>query len=250
MDKKPKDIPLTEEVKASLEDPYFKKLVIAKAKKYRWMLPIGIQEEDLISAGYEGLVNAGQTFDKKKHTKLESWAEKQIDWSILNYLQQVDPLSKEARKDLKIINQTREELHDQLGRYPDHTEIAKYLGWKDVKVDRLLWSAQVSKNRVRSMDSEPDEADTEPAVVIQDHSISCPTEKITTDQNIELVESMLEGIGEKAKVVLQMLRKGLTNKEVAKKLGVPENNVNNLRNSGISQIKKKLGLKDKKNKVG
>lgn len=114
------------------------RFVVSVAKNYQNM---GLELEDLISAGNIGLVTAAKRFDETRGFKFCSYAVWWIRQSILQ------AISKEGRTVALPANQqsllskiarTTSRLEQDLGRTPTLAEVAEMLGADEEKVDRLM----------------------------------------------------------------------------------------------------------------
>jgi RNA polymerase sigma factor for flagellar operon FliA len=87
-----------------------------------------LDQEDVVSWGLLGLLDAVETYDPGRRTKFESYAISKIRWSILDELRKVDPLSRRARLRMRETELARHELAQKLGRAPTEAEVARRLG--------------------------------------------------------------------------------------------------------------------------
>lgn len=87
-----------------------------------------LDQEDVVSWGLLGLLDAVETYDPGRRTKFESYAISKIRWSILDELRKVDPLSRRARLRMRETEVARHELAQELGRAPTEAEVARRLG--------------------------------------------------------------------------------------------------------------------------
>ncbi len=93
-------------------------------------IPTGasITEEDLVSYGAIGLLEA---FDRYTHTqgiKFGSYAEHRIQGAMLDALRTVDPLSRGQRSMVRRVEKARRGLARELGREANDTEVARRVG--------------------------------------------------------------------------------------------------------------------------
>jgi RNA polymerase sigma factor for flagellar operon FliA len=95
---------------------------------------VGIDKDDALSYGIEGLIHAVDAFDPDRGTTFASFAIRRIRGSILDAVRKQDPLPRSLRKNMKEIEAASQALAVQLGRWPTHKEIAFKMG---ISVDRL-----------------------------------------------------------------------------------------------------------------
>ncbi len=97
-----------------------------------------LDQEDVVSWGLFGLLDAVETYDTGRRTKFESYAISKIRWSILDELRKVDPLPRRARLRMRETEQARSDLAQRLGRAPTEPEVARRLGVELEKHRALL----------------------------------------------------------------------------------------------------------------
>jgi len=110
--------------------PYIEKVARRLARR----LPAHVEIDDLISSGVIGLMEAAERFDPERVDRFEAFAEFRIRGAMLDDLRSRDTLSRDMRRLSNELRDATRRLEAQLGRTPDHEEIAKRLG---VGVDEL-----------------------------------------------------------------------------------------------------------------
>jgi len=89
---------------------------------------LGLDREDAVSYGVEGLIQAVDGFDDSRGTSFASFAVRRIRGSILDAVRRQDPLPRSLRRSTRQAEQAAQELASQLGRWPTHKELAIRLG--------------------------------------------------------------------------------------------------------------------------
>lgn len=100
------------------------RLVVVMANRYSGM---GMDINDLIESGNEGLIKAVDRFDWKKGNKFCTYATWWIREEILHTLtaqSQAMPLPPRMHSRMKKVQQSQAKLHEAYGRQPTNTEIA------------------------------------------------------------------------------------------------------------------------------
>jgi RNA polymerase sigma factor FliA len=95
-------------------------------KAYR-RCPPSVSLDDLVSAGTVGLIQAVDRYDPRRRTQLKSLAEHRIRGAILDYLRQLDPLSRSVRQFHRRRDSVSACLEQRLCRRPLEAEIARAL---------------------------------------------------------------------------------------------------------------------------
>ncbi|MBA3471902.1 MAG: sigma-70 family RNA polymerase sigma factor, partial [Rubrobacter sp.] len=94
-------------------------------------VPGAVEQEDMISWGVLGLLDAVETYDPErpgKRAKFESYAISKIRWAILDQLRSQDWVPRRVRLRAQQIEAARAKLTQELRRLPTETEIAGELG--------------------------------------------------------------------------------------------------------------------------
>lgn len=89
---------------------------------------LGLDREDAIGFGTEGLIQAIDGFDESRGTAFASFAIRRIRGSILDAVRRQDPLPRSLRRSTRQVDQASQELASQLGRWPTQKEVAVRLG--------------------------------------------------------------------------------------------------------------------------
>lgn len=89
---------------------------------------LGLDREDALAYGIEGLIQAVDAFDEDRGTSFASFAVRRIRGSILDAIRKMDPLPRSIRKSAREVEAASQELAGDLGRWPTHKEIAFRLG--------------------------------------------------------------------------------------------------------------------------
>lgn len=97
-------------------------------------LPSNVEQDDLTSSGYFGLIDAVERFDPSKGFKFETFASPRIRGAMLDHLRGADWAPRSLRARVREIKRKREELTSRLHREPRDEEIAKALGWDTEQV--------------------------------------------------------------------------------------------------------------------
>src|SRR5262245_23271271 len=104
--------------------PYIEKVARRLARR----LPAHVEIDDLISSGVIGLIEAAERFDPKRVDRFEAFAEFRIRGAMLDDLRSRDTLSRDMRRLSNELREATRRLESQLGRSPDHGEIAEKMG--------------------------------------------------------------------------------------------------------------------------
>jgi RNA polymerase sigma factor for flagellar operon FliA len=99
---------------------------------------LGLDREDALAYGIEGLIQAVDAFDEERGTSFASFAVRRIRGSILDAIRKMDPLPRSVRRSAREIEQASQELAASLGRWPTSREIASQLKMPQDQLDTVL----------------------------------------------------------------------------------------------------------------
>lgn len=130
----------------------------ALAKAPAWQ-----DREDILSFAHHGLLDAIQRFDPGHGVKFETYATRRITGEIMDGQRRQDPLARQARRKVKVVEAAINQLWEQHRREPQIEEIADKAGMnvdevRTALVDRQSINASIDDENgsleTRGMDSE------------------------------------------------------------------------------------------------
>jgi len=98
---------------------------------------LGLERDDALGFGTEGLIQAIDNFDSSRGTSFASFAIRRIRGSILDAVRRQDHLPRSLRRSTRQVEQAAQELANQLGRWPSAKDIAVRLGIRPDEVRRI-----------------------------------------------------------------------------------------------------------------
>lgn len=103
-------------------------LVKTIANRMGWKLPSHISQDDLVSAGIMGLLDAIDKFDIEKGVEFKSYAEFRIRGAMLDELRSMDWVPRSVRRNTKRLQEAYARVEKEKMRPADDDEVARELG--------------------------------------------------------------------------------------------------------------------------
>ena len=98
------------------------------ASRLALRLPSHISQEDLISSGIIGLIDAIRKYDRSKNIDFKTYAEFRVKGAMLDELRSMDWIPRSVRKKTHLIENAYARLQKVLGRPAEAEEVAELLG--------------------------------------------------------------------------------------------------------------------------
>ncbi|MBI2552219.1 FliA/WhiG family RNA polymerase sigma factor [Candidatus Uhrbacteria bacterium] len=198
-------------------------------------LPANVRVDDLISAGYEGLLEAISRFDPARGRRLEQYAEYRIRGAMLDALRELDPLGRDTRARAKQVGAAVHRLAQRLGRAPEQGEIAEEMGMTAEGYHQLLRA--VTSASALSLEDLREDGVTLPA----DEETRSPSDAAEFDETRERVARAITKLPKRQRLVLtHYYYKGLKMREIGKILAVTESRVCQIHAEGMQLLRQIL----------
>ncbi len=205
-------------------------------------LPVSIAQEDLISYGTLGLMEAVERFDPSRGLKFETYAVTRIRGSIIDQLRFQDWIPRGVRKRSKDLSEAMLRLEEKFGRKPTDEELCSDLGVEPKKLKTMLAE---SNNLVLSLDEtygkDPSGSNNSLIDTVEDNNSPDPEGEF---EAVELQKRLAEAIGslpEREKLLIALYyHENMTLKEIGEIIQVSESRVCQLHAQAILRLKGKL----------
>jgi len=198
--------------------------------------------EDLEQLGYIGLINALNLYSQNRGIKFGTYATWLISGEIRHYIRDKHSIMKIPRwmKDLnRKIDEFILEYKKENNRFPSFSEISNKLNITEEGVKEILKARNAVQ--IASIDQEQRKYDYNPSPVLDKikskyyEDFKLPIEDVIT---IRSSFSKLKKI--QRKVIYYIFVKDLTQKRVAKKLGVSQRQVSRIKESALKDLKESI----------
>jgi RNA polymerase sigma factor for flagellar operon FliA len=223
----------------------FLPIVKYNAERIGAKLPDEVENDDLISAGIFGLMDAIDAFDLERGVKFETYCAPRIRGAILDELRSMDWVPRLVRSRANKLERVSRELESTLGRSPTEGEIAYRLNLPSGEFEKLVRDAtavtQVSLSRKYS------ETDSNKEVfeidVIEDKRGKDP---VTEIQKKDLKDLITRGLTRAERLILILYYyEEMTMKEIGATLDLSESRVSQMHSSILKRLKDQLDARRK-----
>jgi RNA polymerase sigma factor FliA len=201
-----------------------------------------VDQEDVVSWGILGLLDAVESYDPVRRTKFESYAISKIRWSILDELRKADPLPRRVRLRAREVERVRGELAQKFGHAPTEEEVAGELG---VGIEEhWAFLERCSRAQVASLEArlDPDGgAGGTLHELVPDGSAPDPESAAEMAEVRSRLTQAIEELGERERVVTTFyFYEGLTLREIGKALNLTEGRISQILRRALTQLRRTL----------
>jgi RNA polymerase sigma factor for flagellar operon FliA len=206
-------------------------------------LPPNISQDDLISSGVIGLMDAIEKFDPSKKIHFKTYAEFRIRGAMLDELRSLDWIPRSIRKTTTELEKTYEYLEKELNRPAEDKEVAEALGISIEKFHKLLDKTKsvtfldIETVRRRTLDNnENDLFD-----LIADDSEIDPFVLFNKTEIKEILIKAIIPLPEKEKTVISLYYyEDLTMREIGEIMGYTESRISQVHTKAMLRLRARL----------
>jgi RNA polymerase sigma factor FliA len=203
-------------------------LVKYVAGRMRSRLPHSVDQDDLVSDGVLGLMDAIERFDPSRGLSFQTFAVPRIRGAIIDGLRSMDFVPRSVRDKVRLVQQASVKLEERLGRLPDDEEIAREVGVPVQQVRDL--TKQASSNHANLDDFE-----------LADELASAADDSVEQGDVSASLRRVIAELNERDQVVIALYYfEGLTLADIGKVLGVTESRISQVHSRATSTLRAKL----------
>jgi len=216
------------------------------ASRLALRLPAHIHQEDLISSGIIGLMDALQKFDPSKNIGFKTYAEFRIKGAMLDELRSLDWVPRSVRKKAHLLGKAYAELEKNLGRPAEAEEVARALDLDLADFYQLLDETRgVSLVNLgghrRTKDGGVEWLEVEVPDTLQDERARNSYLEVHYAELQEIMVQAIEALPDKEKLLISLYYyEELTMKEIGQIMGYTESRVSQLHTQAMVRLRHKL----------
>jgi RNA polymerase sigma factor for flagellar operon FliA len=190
-----------------------------------------VEIDDLLQAGYLGLVDASQRYSVCDGVSFAAYAAIRIRGSIIDHLRRNSNLCRSTISMRQAVERARRKLAQSLGREPGTLELAEAL---EMTPETLQdWENRFQTNQLQSLD----EVYTDHSILFCDHGTSAE-DALEQTQLKALLKQAIEDLPERSALVLQLYYvEELNVYEIAAILDVTTGRVSQIKKAAIGQLR-------------
>ncbi|MBF0549717.1 MAG: FliA/WhiG family RNA polymerase sigma factor [Deltaproteobacteria bacterium] len=213
------------------------------ANRMAMRLPPHIDQEELVSAGTVGLLDAIDKYDPGKQTKFKTYAEFRIRGSMLDALRNMDWVPRSVRRQAREMEKAYFELEQRFGRQATDEELAAELGLEEQELFDVL--SQVKSVSLISLNETVGEEVMGRRQEIIDYLVDpnsdSPFQELHLAQLKRSLGEAIEELPEKPRLVLTLYYfEELNMKEIGEVLDITESRVSQIHSKTLLYLRGKL----------
>lgn len=203
--------------------------VKAMAHRLKERLPSSIDFTDLISIGTEELIKVARRYDSSINNSFWGYAKIRVNGAMLDYLRNLDILSRSSRKLIKAIDLETTKYLNEHDCEPSDEYLAKVLNEDIEKIKEAKIASDIYT--LIPIDEQYN--------AIEGDSVSLQVEK---DELIHQIEKVLKTLTEREQMVVQLYYfEELNLSEIAEILNITESRTSQINKEVIKKIRSSLG---------
>jgi len=203
-------------------------LVKYVAGRLRTRMPDTVEQDDLVSDGVLGLIDAIERFEPARGLSFQTFAVPRIRGAIIDGMRAMDFVPRSVRDKLRSAHRARVALEERLGRAPEDTEVAREAGIPLQNLRDLTRQANSNHANLDDFD-------------LADELTSAADHRVEQgDVNASLMR-VVDQLAERDQVIIALYYfEGLTLAEIGQVLGVTESRVSQVHRRATMTLREKL----------
>jgi RNA polymerase sigma factor for flagellar operon FliA len=218
-------------------------LIKTVAGRLAMRLPPHVDQDDLMSAGIMGLLDAIGKFDPEKGVAFKSYAEFRIRGAMLDELRAMDWVPRSVRKNAKLLEEAFSRVERKEMRPAKDEEVAKELDMDLEAFYKLLDGTRgvstVSEDELGDLIS--DKKVTGLYQIYRNNSSKDPLKSLDLVELRDVIAKAIEGLPENERVVVSLYYyEELTMKEIGIVMGYTESRISQLHTKAVIRLRHRI----------
>jgi RNA polymerase sigma factor for flagellar operon FliA len=215
------------------------------ASRLALRLPSHISQDDLVSSGIIGLMDAIQKFDPTKNINFKTYAEFRIKGAMLDELRSLDWTPRSVRKKSHLLENAYAQLQKSLGRPAEAEEVAQLLGLELEEFHQLLdetKTVSLVALEGRKIGGGPmGLAESDLPEILPDKNVRDSFLEVHFAELQEVMVQAIESLPDKEKLLISLYYyEELTMKEIGEIMGYTESRISQLHTQAVYRLRHKL----------
>jgi RNA polymerase sigma factor FliA len=215
------------------------------ASRLALRLPSHISQDDLMSSGIIGLMDAIQKFDPSKNINFKTYAEFRIKGAMLDELRSLDWTPRSVRKKSHLLENAYGQLQRSLGRPAEAEEVAQFLGLELEEFHQLLDETKVvslvALEGRKMGGGSLGLAESDLPEILQDENVRDSFLEVHFVELQETLVRAIELLPDKEKLLISLYYyEELTMKEIGEIMGYTESRISQLHTQAMYRLRHKL----------
>ncbi len=201
----------------------------AMAFRLRERLPSSIDINDLISIGTEEMIKLARRYDSSINDSFWGYAKMRVYGSMLDYLRELDIVSRSSRKLIKSIDREVSKYFNEHEEEPSDEYLAEVLG-EEVK--------KIKEARIASDIYSVIPIDEQYNAIIADNIV----ENVQKDELVSLIKDILSSLTKREQTIIQLYYfEELSLGEISEILNITSSRISQIHKEVIKKIRNRLG---------
>jgi RNA polymerase sigma factor for flagellar operon FliA len=207
-------------------------------------LPPSVEQSDLVSYGFVGLIEALERFDLDRDVKFETYAIPRIRGAMLDELRALDWVPRSIRSKARELERAMGKLQSDLRRDPSEEELASELGIDVADLrERLDATASMSVVALEELLTVGGEEGDYVSLLdtLPDTTVEQPGHAIEAEETRQALLESIRSLGEREHMVIALYYfEGFTLSRIGEVLGVTESRVSQIHSKALLGLRMRL----------
>mgnify|MGYP001562689700 FL=1 len=214
-------------------------LILAYSHAARISRRVPLELNEIVSAGFVGLINAVESYDPKREVSFETYCRHRLRGAILDWARSTASQSRTLRAFKRDRERAIESLDYESNKVLDSKDIAEKMGLSHERYNRLMRGSNIGRTAYLSdlLEGENKNSGGWMLYDVQDERTRDPSEKINKELFIEHIN---KGLSKEERMVLVLYYyESLTMGEIGIVLGLSESRISQIHKEVINNLKER-----------